>query len=54
MKVFVYDKKTNQTIEVFVGVKRVETSGKKIYITTSDSGVHSYDTTIVKTRIYQN
>ena len=54
MKVFVYDKKTNRTLAVYKDVERVEMSGKRIFIVTIDSGVHSYDTAIVKTRIYQN
>ena len=54
MKVFVYDKKTNRTIATHKDVELVELSGKRIFITTSDSGVHSYDTAIVKTRVYQN
>lgn len=54
MKVFVYDKKTNATISTYVRVQKVEMAGKRIYITTSDSGIHSYDTTVVKTRVYQN
>lgn len=54
MKVFVYEKKTNKTVGVFKEVDKVETSGTKIFFTTPDSGAHSYDTKLVKTRIYQN
>lgn len=54
MKVFVYEKKTSATIGIFRDVDKVEVSGTKIYFTTPDSGTHSYDTKVVKTRIYQN
>ena len=54
MKVFVYEKKTNKTLITLKDVDKVETSGKKIYITTKDQGLHIYDTSVVKTRIYQN
>ena len=54
MKVFIYEKKTNKTLGVFKEVNKVETSGSKIFFTTSDTGTHTYDTKIVKTRIYQN
>lgn len=58
MKVFVYSKKDNSTIAVFVGVQHVyyyESAGTPyIAIIDSNGDTDTYDRRIVKTRIYQN
>lgn len=55
MKVFVYDKRTNETMAVFENVKCVtcDKRANMIFIT-SDVGIYEFDTKKVKTRIYQN
>lgn len=54
MKVFVYDKKTSNTVAIIKNVTDVSESNKRIHITTSDNKSYSHDTKQVKTRIYQN
>lgn len=58
MKVFVYSKKDNSTIAIFIGVVQVYylQDGEKQYIriVTEDGEFVDYDRRFVKTRIYQN
>lgn len=58
MKVFVYSKKDNSTIAMFIGVVQVYylQDGEKQYIriVTEDGEFVDYDRRFVKTRIHQN
>ena len=58
MKVFVYSKKDNRTIAIFIGVLHVyyyeSANIPYIRIVDSNDDTWTYDRRIVKTRIYQN
>ena len=54
MKVFVYNKKTNETVAKFTDVPAVECDDDYIYITKKTGIVRTFNRKKVKTRIYQN
>ena len=55
MKVFVYSKKSSKKIATIINVVNVSTKEpKKIIFTTVTGEEFSFDTTTIKTTIYQN
>lgn len=56
MKVFIYSKKTSKKLVIIKNVVMVQTitSNKKIQVVVDSGEIFEYDTTQVKTTIYQN
>lgn len=54
MKVFAYNKKTNETVAIFDNVPIVECDESYIYITKKTGAIRTFNRKKVKTRIYQN
>ncbi len=54
MKVFVYSKKTSKKIAVIINVASIEVIEDKIIFCTETNETLSFDTSEVKTTIYQN